>query len=491
MKHLQEICNFSYKILQGSLDINISALVYHSKKVVKNSLFVCLQGARFDSHNAIEEVVELGAIAIVVERECEYPKGITVIKVESSRKALALLSAAWFENPIRKMVSIGVTGTKGKTTTTYMIKTLLESAGKKVGMIGTNGIIIGNTRIPSLNTTPESYELHEYFQKMVKEGCEYVIMEVSSQGTKMHRTYGIDFDYAIFNNISPDHIGPNEHKDFTEYLECKALLFEQCKKAFINKDDKYANYMIEISKKGNREVFCFGKDGEYGFEDISYVANKDFVGLEFKTIGKLHLIVYAGIPGYFNVYNALASVGVCHQIGISKEILSDGLKHLHVDGRMEIAYKSDKFTVIIDYAHNGVSMESLLDTLRDYQPKRIVVVFGCGGNRSKDRRYHMGEIAGKKADFSIITADNSRFEKVEDIMSDICSYLEPTGGKFIRIADRREAIYYAISHAKEGDMIAIIGKGHEDYQEINGVRMHFLDREVVQDAIQIYWNKEL
>ena len=242
-----------------------------------------------------------------------------------------------------------------------------------------------------------------------------------------------------------------------------------------------------MAKKSKcKNVFSFGSntDFDFSFSNINYVANKEFVGISFNAkIKELNLEVNAGIPGKFNVYNALAAVSIGYLLGLDKGALSNGLKDLKVDGRMEISYKSDKFSVIVDYAHNAVSMESLLKTLRNYNPKRLVVVFGCGGNRAKDRRYSMGEIAGKLADFSIITADNSRYEKVEDIIADIRSHLEPTGGKFIEIVDRREAIHFAIKNAKEGDMIAIIGKGHEDYQEINGVRTHFLDSEVVREAL--------
>lgn len=483
---INEVENFEFELIQGD-NLEFEEVVYNSKKVVKGSLFVCLKGARFDSHDVIDEVIKAGAKGIVIEHECEYPKEITVIKVESSRKALALLSAVRFNYPIKKMISIGITGTKGKTTTTHMIKKLLEKSGKKVGMIGTNGIYIGDKKIPSINTTPESYELHKHFKDMLNEGCEYLIMEVSSQGTKLYRTYGIDFDYAVFTNISPDHIGPDEHADFEEYLHCKSLLFEQCKNAIINYDDKEADFIADVAKKSKcKNVFSFGSntDFDFSFSNINYVANKEFVGISFNAkIKELNLEVNAGIPGKFNVYNALAAVSIGYLLGLDKGALSNGLKDLKVDGRMEISYKSDKFSVIVDYAHNAVSMESLLKTLRNYNPKRLVVVFGCGGNRAKDRRYSMGEIAGKLADFSIITADNSRYEKVEDIIADIRSHLEPTGGKFIEIVDRREAIHFAIKNAKEGDMIAIIGKGHEDYQEINGVRTHFLDSEVVREAL--------
>ena len=487
MKIIQKTQGLEFELLQGSVEIDIVEVCYNSKNVVEDSIFVCLKGARFDSHTIIDEVVKKGAKAIVIQEDCSYPEDVTVIRVKDTRKALALLSAARFSYPARKMVTIGVTGTKGKTTTTHMMKTLLEQSGKKVGMIGTNGCFIGSEKIPTVNTTPESYELHQDFQKMVDAGCQYMIMEVSSQGLKMHRTAGIEFDYAVFTNISLDHIGPNEHADFQEYLMCKSLLFSQCKTALVNLDDEHAPYIIEHAHC--HRLYTFGSDekSDFHFSNIQYVANKDFVGITFGVCGKEsfeNFDVHAAIPGRFNAYNALSAVSVCALLGLNKEILTRGLEHIHVDGRMEIAYKSDHCSVIVDYAHNAISMESLLDTLRNYHPKRLVVVFGCGGNRAKERRYAMGEIAGRKADLSIVTADNSRYEKTEDIIADIVETLKPTGGKYLTIPDRREAIFYAVKNAQDGDMIAVIGKGHEDYQEINGVRTHFRDREVVDEAVK-------
>lgn len=476
-----------YSLRQGSLDTEIEEVVYDSRKLIKGSLFVCLKGARFDSHDLAEDMAAQGALALLIENELrediKLPPHICIIKVKDSREALAYISAARFDYPAKKMITIGVTGTKGKTTTTYMIKTTLEHSGKKVGMIGTNGVFIGDDFLPSVNTTPESYELQRYFSKMVEEACDYVVMEVSSQGLKLKRSAGIEFDYGIFTNISPDHIGKDEHLNFEEYLECKTRLFDQTLCAIINTDDEQGKKIRQNLLQSGKKVFGIGKgeDADYRLSKLSYVADSGFFGIHFEIGGEKNLNVEVGIPGEFNAYNALAAIAVCDLIGLDEEELSFGLRSIHVKGRMEIAYSSEDFIVLVDYAHNAISMESLLDTLRRYHPKRLVVVFGCGGNRAKDRRYSMGEIAGKKADFSIITADNSRFEKTEDILADIRGSIEGTGGSYIEIPDRREAIYYAIDHAQKGDMIAIIGKGHENYQEINGVRYHFLDREVVEE----------
>ena len=490
MKFREWLKDLNYEVLQGDLDTEAEDVVYDSRKAVPGTIFVCLKGTRIDSHGFIGDVAAQGVKAFVVERDVELPEGTTVVKVASSRHALAMMSAVRFGNPIRKMISVGVTGTKGKTTATHMMKAILEAAGKKVGMIGTTGAVIGDEVFPTMNTTPESYQLQEYFSKMAEAGCEYVLMEVSSQGIKMHRTDGLEFDYGVFTNITPDHIGPDEHADFEEYLYYKSRLFTMCRTGIANRDDEHFEAIVKDRTCGKLYTYGRKEGGEkpdfYGSR-LRFVSEPGFVGTEFdleeKATGAV-MDLRLGLPGEFNVDNALAAASLCRAMGISEDAIREGLEHVRVNGRMEIAYSSEKCTVIIDYAHNAVSMESLLETLRAYHPKRLVCVFGSGGNRSKERRYSMGEIGGKMADLCILTADNSRYEKTEDIIADIRSHLEPTGGAFVEIPDRREAIYYSLSHAQPGDMIAIIGKGHEDYQEINGVRTHFLDREVVDEAVR-------
>ncbi|MCI8982305.1 MAG: UDP-N-acetylmuramoyl-L-alanyl-D-glutamate--2,6-diaminopimelate ligase [Hungatella sp.] len=487
MKISESLSKLSYTLLAGDRDASVREVVYDSRKAVPDGVFVCMKGSRRDSHDYIPQVLEAGVTVLVVEKEledlpCALPEGVTVFKVDNAREALAHLSAARFGYPARKLTCIGVTGTKGKTTTTYMIKAILEAAGKKAGLIGTAGAVIGDRTWPTINTTPESYELHQYFAKMVEEGCEYMIMEVSSQGLKMHRVDGISFDYGIFTNISRDHIGPDEHADFDEYLSCKSRLLDLCGVGLVNRDDEHFQ---EITKGRTCKIRTYSLDNPADFKasDIRYVREPDFVGLEFLVGGQANLDVKVNIPGRFNVYNAMAAVCLCGLLKLPPEAICHGLEHIYVNGRMEIVHTSAKFTVIVDYAHNAVSMESLLNTLRDYHPRRLVCVFGCGGNRSKDRRYSMGEIGGKLADLCVITSDNSRYEKPEDIIADIRGSIEKTGGAYVEIPDRREAIQYSITHAQPGDMIAVIGKGHEDYQEVNGVRHPFLDRQVIKEII--------
>ena len=483
MKLREWLKEMEYELLQGNLDEEVDDVVYDSRKAAAGSVFVCMRGANVDSHKFIPDVIQKGAKVLVTEEAVTVPEEITVLRVGNGRNALSLLSAARFGYPARKMTTIGVPGTKGKTTTTYMIKAILEAAGEKTGLIGTNGAIIGSDHFPTMNTTPESYILQEYFAKMVEQGCRYMVMEVSSQSYLMHRVDGIFFDYSIFLNISNDHIGPNEHASFEEYLYYKKLLLQNSRVCLVNRDDGHFREIIE-GAKAEIKTFSMEHSADFRAADVKYIREHDFVGLDFKMEGDYESRLRVNVPGLFNVYNAMAAAGVCSCLGLSKERVAHALEHMQVDGRMEIVYKSAKCTVIVDYAHNAVSMESLLMTLRDYKPKRLVVVFGCGGNRARDRRYSMGEIGGKLADLSIITADNSRFEKTSDILADIKTGLSRTEGKFIEIPDRREAIEYSLSHAQEGDIIAIIGKGHEDYQEIEGVRHPFLDRTVVQEAVQ-------
>lgn len=473
-----------YELVQGELEIPVKEVVYDSRKAGEETVFVCMKGTNVDSHDFIPTVLAAGTKALVVEREVSgIPENVTVLKVENGRNALALLSAARFGYPAEKMVTIGVTGTKGKTTTTYMIKSILEACGKKVGLIGTNGAVIGDKHYATKNTTPESYILEQYFDEMVKAGCEYMVMEVSSQSYLMHRVDGLTFDYGLFLNISNDHIGPGEHESFEEYLYYKKQLLKHCKTAIVNEDDEHFD---EIVKGAPSKIYTFSLERPADFEasGIRYVTASDFVGLVFQMMGSYELEVKVNVPGRFNAANALAAVAVCSFFDLPKPKVSHGLENLKIDGRMEIAYKSSRMTVIVDYAHNAVSMESLLRTLRDYKPKRLVCVFGCGGNRAKERRYSMGEIGGKLADFCIITEDNSRYEDVQEILTDIKVGLSMTSGTYIEIPDRRKAIEFAVSHAREGDMIAIIGKGHEDYQEIKGVRYPFLDRQVVQETVE-------
>ena len=483
---LRKICEeIEYTLLQGSLETEVRDIIYDSRKIAPETMFVCMVGAVTDGHKYIPDAVEKGASVIVLEKEeeaAQIPENITVLKVESARLALALMSAALFDHPARKLVTIGLTGTKGKTTTTYMIKKVLEMAGKKVGLIGTIGAMVGEEHLPSKNTTPESYELHRMFAAMVEAGCEYVVMEVSSQGLKLDRTAGILFDYGIFTNLSPDHIGPAEHASFEEYMECKSLLFRQCKVGVVNADDEHVDGIL----KGHTcevKTFSAEKEADLMASDIGFINEDGKLGMHFKVSGCMDCEAKVHIPGRFSVYNSMVTMLVCHLAGISDEAILEGLSKVQVKGRVEMLPVSKDYTLIIDYAHNEVSTRSVLTTLMEYHPKRLICVYGGGGNRSKLRRYDMGEVTGEMADLCVLTCDNPRDEEIRDINNDIKVGLARSNGKYIEIDDRKEAIAYCMKNAKPGDMIVLLGKGHEDYQEIKGVKYHFDEREAVAEIL--------
>lgn len=475
----QLIGEMSYECKQGNLEQEIIHLVYDSRKVEKGDIFICLTGAVVDGHTFIEDVVKKGAVAVVIEKEVEVPANVTVIKVENSRYALASMSAKYFGEPAKKITTIGITGTKGKTTTSYMIQEILKKSGKKVGVIGTIGVVIGDKHYKTSNTTPESYEVQYYFSKMVEAGCDYVVMEVSSQGLKMDRVAGFTFDYGIFTNLTPDHIGPAEHASFEEYVACKSLLFSRCKKGILNGDDPHKDEMLK-NHSCEVETFGFGESADYKGSDMELLSAPGFLGVSFQLEGKMEGKVLVNIPGKFSIYNALSAIALCHNLGMKKEEILEGLKEIRVRGRVEIVPFSDDFTVLVDYAHNAVSTESVLTTLREYNPNRLITVFGAGGNRDPHRRYDMGEISGKLADLSIVTSDNPRFEKPEAIIEDIIVGVKKSGGNYVAIADRKEAIRYALDHGQKGDIIALLGKGHEDYIEIEGVKYHFDEVEEIE-----------
>ena len=472
-----------YEVVQGSDEIEITTLINDSRKVEEGSVFVCISGAVSDGHKYIPDVAAKGAAAVVVEREVEAPENVTVIRVADTRYALALMSAAYFDYPAEKMKVIGITGTKGKTTTTYMIKSILDSVGYKVGLIGTIEAIIGDKKIPAANTTPESYTIQKYFAQMVEEGCDCVVMEVSSQGLMLHRTAGIPFEIGIFTNLGKDHIGPNEHKDFDDYKRCKGLLFKQCKLGIANVDDKYFRDVFQ-GATCRVETFGFSKEADLRAENVQLVSKPGYLGVAYHVAGLMDFDVEIDIPGTFSVYNSLTAISVCRHFNVPVEKIKDALKKAKVKGRIEMIKVSDEFTLMIDYAHNAMSLESLLTTLKEYNPKRLVCLFGCGGNRSKDRRYEMGEVSGRLADLTIITSDNPRFEEPQAIIDDIKIGIGKTDGKYVEISDRKEAIKYAIGHGQPGDVIVLAGKGHEDYQEIKGVKYPMDERVLIAEVLE-------
>ena len=481
LKQLLE--KLQYTCVQGSLDKEITAVVYDSRKIVEGCMFICIEGANFDGHSVAAEAAKKGAEALITCKPVEVEGDVTVIQVENTRYAMAFISAAWFGNPAEELKVIGITGTKGKTTTTYLVKSILENAGLKVGLIGTIETIIGEEHIPAVNTTPESYILQESFAKMVKAGCDAVVMEVSSQGLMLHRTQGFVFDYGIFTNMEPDHIGPDEHASFEEYMACKGLLFKQCRVGIVNGDDSHVDAVI-AGHTCSIERFGFGEGNDLRAVNTRLVKTPGRLGAAFDIKGKYEMSVEIATPGTFSIYNALTAIAICLHFGASHESIKQALLEAKVKGRIEMVPVSDDFTLMIDYAHNAMALESLLATLKEYQPNRLVSLFGCGGNRSKLRRFEMGEVSGKLADLTIITSDNPRFEKPQDIIDDIKIGIAKTDGKYIEICDRKEAIRYAITHGEPGDIIVLAGKGHEDYQEIEGVKYPMDERDLIADILK-------
>lgn len=479
-------CSIIFDNTDNLNDLMIDDIIYNTNNVKENTVFVCLKGANFDSHDekVISNVINNGAKIVVVERDVDLDKikselkdnkEYEIIKVDNTRKALSLLSINFFRKPLNKLTLIGITGTKGKTTTSYMIKNILEKAGHKVGIIGTIGYVKNNEVIKTDNTTPESYLLQKYFYDMTKENIKYAVIEVSSQSLKLYRTYGMHFDYAIFTNIAEDHIGRNEHKDFDEYFNCKLKIFDNCDTAIINKDDEqYDNIIKYIENTNTKKVISYsGKEIEKNI-----IEKENLLGVEFKT-KDFNENVIIPLPGLHNIYNALSAITLVKELGISEQIIISALRYVSVPGRVEIVEKNKDFTIMVDYAHNELGTKMLIQSIKEYNPKRIVVVFGCGGNRDVNRRYGMGEVIGQYADFSIVTADNSRFEKTIDIINDILSRLTKWTDKYIVIEDRKDAISYAVKHYEVGDIILVIGKGHEDYNDFNGVKTHFSDKEEI------------
>lgn len=436
----------------------------------------------YDGHDFALEAVEKGAVVIVCSRPLSFESDISIVLTENCRKTLAELAARFYDYPAQKLKVVGVTGTKGKTSTTYMIKSILEQGGLKTGLIGTVETDTGRRIIPSGQTTPESLNIQQYLAEMVNSGCQTAIIEVSSQAMKQHRVYGICFDLAILTNVAEDHISPFEHHDFDEYVACKSLLFSKCRKGIVNLDDPCAGRFLERC----RDAVTYGihNPADLNAEKIDYVRIPGKFAMEFQTKGRYNINLVVGAAGTFSVYNALAAVLAGKAFSLPDECIFEGIRTFYAPGRQEVfTFNHDK-TIIVDYAHNGMALEALLKELRCYHPARLTCVFGCGGQRDRNRRFKMGETAAKFADFSIITSDNPRNESPRSIISDIILKIESCGGRYCVIEDRHDAIDYAVKQCVSGEFVVIAGKGHENDQIIGNCRKHFDDREEVRKSIE-------
>ena len=488
------LSHVGYIRIRGSSETEVSSITCDSREVVPGTLFVCISGYRRDGHEFAGEAVQKGASVIVMEEtnslagkeEKRLAEKASVVIVASSRQAFSYLAAAFYRYPLRSMVSVAVTGTKGKTTTAYMVHEILEKSGIRAGLIGTNGAFFEDRSYELSHTTPEAHQLQRVLREMKNAGCTHVVMEVSSQGFKMERVAGLHFTCGIFTNLYPDHIGPGEHENFEDYLYQKSRLFQNCDVGIINRDDMWAK---DMTARATCRLVTYGMSGgTYQASEPVFYKDSRMLGCEYRLSGTAEeeTTVSLSLPGEYNVKNSLAAIAAASCLGIPACRAGEALRDLHVPGRMEVVSGSDHLWIIVDYAHNEISMENLLKTLKAYEPRNLICVFGCGGNRSKLRRFGMGRAAGIWADMSVITADNSRYEPLADIIRDIEEGLQEASGRYAVIPDRREAISFAVSHGKVGDIIAIIGKGHEDYQETEGKRIHFSDREEVEKALIKY-----
>ena len=482
MKLSEILSGIDFTVSKGSIDIEINNIVYDSRKVTPGDVFVCLKGYNADGHRFAASAVEKGATAVILSDDLDLD-GTAVIKTADTRRALAYMSANYFGHPARELISIALTGTKGKTTTACMIQSILQAGGIKTGTIGTLGVVIGDETFKTNNTTPESYEIQKALRQMVSMGCKAFVIEASSLGLKWHRTDAIEFDYGVFTNFSNDHIGDSEHATMEEYLECKKLLFKQCRLGLINRDSK-AFDSVSSDCPCKTETFGFDEGADLVASNGELTRRPGFLGVSFDLSGAENYRVNVAIPGKFNIYNALSAISVCRHCGVDKEAICKGLESVKVKGRVEPVPVSDRFTLLIDYAHNALSMENVLTTLRKYNPNRLVTMFGAGGNRPKIRRYEMGEISGNLSDLSVLTEDNSRDEDVMDIIEDIKTGIAKTDGKYVVVPNRKDAIRYCIENAQDGDIIVLAGKGHEDYQEIKGVKYHMDERELIAEILE-------
>ena len=491
-------------LCQGSWDTDIASILMCSKEVTNNSLFICIRGMEQDGHQYIQEAAKRGAAACLVEedfwqqmisvdedrespdqmisahRDWKIPEKITIVSVKNTREAAAWAAAAFYRYPSKELKVIGITGTKGKTSTTFMIRDILEAAGYKTGLLGTIDYEIGHEKKAADRTTPEAIDIQRYLREMADKGCQFAVMEVSSQGLKLHRADAVDFDIGVFTNLGRDHIGPKEHKDMAEYAHYKSLLFQKCCFGIGNIDDPYYR---EIFKDASCQVTTYScrQKADVQASDIMLVNHNGQLGTFFKVNGEEYAV---SAPGAFSVYNAAAAISVCRHYGIAPEVIRKALKTVRVPGRVEVIDNDRGYLLLIDYAHNAMSLKNILETMRRYHPRQLWVLFGCGGGRSAARRREMGRVAGKYADFTVITSDNPRYEDPRMIMQSIEDGMKETNGQYQMIINRKEAMRFMLAQGRPGDILILAGKGHEQYQEIKGDYLPFNERKIAQEILE-------
>ena len=469
--------------VMGDLDKEVRQIQNDSRKVETGDMFIAIKGFVSDGHKYIGDVIKKGATAIMIQEGCvdlkslQIPQDTTLIILPDT-----IVSTNFYGNPSSKFKLIGVTGTKGKTTTTFMIKEILERAGKKVGLLGTIATYINGRRLSdSDRTTPESIEIQKMFKKMLDEGVEYVVMEVSSQSLKLHRVDGCQFNLCVFTNLSEDHISEKEHPDMKDYFESKMKLFEMCKTGIVNIDDLYGTKIPKLFPDSN--ITTYGIDNSANLLAKDITITNSYVDFRVRLSNRNER-VKVGIPGRFSVYNSLAAISVAQKFGIDSEVIKEALLEVRVPGRSELVDNKLELPIMIDYAHSPESLQNILQAVKSYTRGRVISVFGCGGDRDTGKRPIMGEISGKIADFTFVTSDNPRTEKPESIIKQIEEGIKKTKGKYKVVVDRTEAIEEAIKMATKRDIIVLAGKGHEPYQEINGVKYDYDERIIVREIIE-------
>ncbi|MCE5342289.1 MAG: UDP-N-acetylmuramoyl-L-alanyl-D-glutamate--2,6-diaminopimelate ligase [Eubacteriales bacterium] len=464
----------------GNLDTEIDTLVSDSREKCKNGLFFCISGARFDAHQFAMQAVANGCAALVVSRILP-DFTVAQIQVENVRSAMAYIAAAYFGHPARELRLIGISGTKGKTTTSYLLKAIMEKAGYKMGLIGTTGNMIEHEHIHSNLTTPDPIDLHRCFRQMVDAGVQAVSMEVSAHAIDMHRLDGLDFEAAGYTNLSQDHL--DYFQTMENYFATKKSFFTggQVLNAALNADDETS---VEILKDLKVPYLTFGISANADLFARDIEISESGVNFSIQLRGVEEMDVQMQMTGMFNVYNALAAAALAMIVGVDQEAIREGLRSVKsVPGRIEMLETGTPYKVILDYSHSPDALENILSTVRMFTKKRLIVLFGCGGDRDHGKRPMMGEIGGKLADFSILTSDNPRTEDPDAILEAIEEGMKPTHGHYIVIENRREAIRYALRMGQEGDVIILAGKGHETYQDIMGVKRPFDEKVIVQEIL--------
>ncbi len=476
------LAGVAYSCDKNLTDIEIKDICYDSRKCAEGILFVALVGAFTDGHAYISSAYEKGSRVFLCEKEVSLPDDAIIITVENTRSVLAKISCNFFCHPSKELSVIGITGTKGKTTVAHIIKFVLEQGGIKTGIIGTVGSFYDDVTIETVNTTPESYELQKTLRQMVDGGCKAVAMEVSSLGLKHHRVEGTHFSWGIFTNLYPDHIGTNEHDSFEEYAFWKTQLFPLCESAIINLDDPFAPEIIN-NCKGKVITYGSNESADYVITDIEKTKMGNILAVDFSSVHNDEERKFTiAMPGDINAHNALIAIALGDEYKIESSVIDEGLKSVYVKGRGEILRVSDSITVIIDYAHNGISLKSIIDTAKEYDHNRIITLFGSVGGRTECRREELGTVSGKLSDLTIITSDDPEFEDPQKICEEIALYCKKMGGEYVIIPDRAKAIHYAIEIARDGDIIILAGKGHEEFMKIEGKKIPFSEKQEVIKA---------